>query len=240
MVVYWKQYEDKVEGENGEVEMKVRRVLRYSRAFNIDQCEGVDERRLPVIEERPVGGEIALCEALLAGYEGAPRVEYGGDKAFYSPFGDYVGMPERGDFESLNAFYHVVFHEMAHSTGYFERLGRFERTYAVIHGGEDYSREELVAEMASCFMANDAGIDMDISNSAAYIGSWLKKLKDNPKWVVQAAGMADKSVGWIKGQREALRTGSEALRPKGEALRVDPVAVTVVTEEVGDKSLIEG
>lgn len=45
-----------------------------------------------------------------------------------------------------------------------------------------------------------AGIDNStIENSAAYVGSWLRKLKDDKKLVVQAAGQAQKAADHILG-----------------------------------------
>lgn len=199
-VVYWKQYETEEEDEEGNVERKVRRVLRYSRAFNVDQCEGIPEGKIPTIVERDPEERIPRCEGLVKDYENGPLLSHGGDMAYYAPGGDYVNMPEMSCFESRDSYYHTLFHELIHSTGHAERLDRLA-PQDLRRGSEDYSREELVAEMGACFLANEVGIEMDVDNSAAYIGSWLQKLGDNPKWVVQAAGRADKAAGWIKGQR---------------------------------------
>ena len=206
-VVYWKQYESEEEDEEGNVVKKVRRVLRYSKAFNVDQCEGIPDSKIPVIEERDSGERIPKCDDLVKGYEDGPLLSHGGDIAGYAPAGDFVTMPEIGCFESEDSYYHTLFHELVHSTGHVERLDRFGPEN-VQRGSKDYSREELVAEMGACFLANEAGIEMDVDNSAAYIGSWLEKLEENPKWVVQAASKADKAVGWIKGQRPEVTIDS--------------------------------
>ncbi|GIP56045.1 hypothetical protein J42TS3_50800 [Paenibacillus vini] len=45
-----------------------------------------------------------------------------------------------------------------------------------------------------------AGIDNSIlDNSAAYVGSWLRKLKDDRRLIVQATGQAQKAADYILG-----------------------------------------
>ncbi len=63
-----------------------------------------------------------------------------------------------------------------------------------------YSKEELVAEIGAAFLCAHAGIVVDDhENSAAYIHAWLKVLKDgdNQRWIVEAAGHAQKAVDFI-------------------------------------------
>ena len=66
-------------------------------------------------------------------------------------------------------------------------------------GNEDYSREELVAEIGSAMLCNRTGIEVEkaFRNSVAYIKGWLKALKDDPKMIVWAAGRAEKAAKFI-------------------------------------------
>ena len=59
-------------------------------------------------------------------------------------------------------------------------------------GSEEYSKEELIAE-------NIIGIETRKSfrNSAAYIQNWLSVLKNDVKFIVSAAGKAEKAVNYI-------------------------------------------
>jgi len=55
-------------------------------------------------------------------------------------------------------------------------------------GSDEYSKEELVAEMGAAFLCGHAGIaERTLNNSAAYIQNWLEALKNDYKLVVQAA-----------------------------------------------------
>ena len=61
------------------------------------------------------------------------------------------------------------------------------------------SREELVAEFTSAFVSAATGLDntLEAGQHAAYVKSWLKHLKANPKWAVEAAGYAQKAANRI-------------------------------------------
>jgi antirestriction protein ArdC len=56
--------------------------------------------------------------------------------------------------------------------------------------------------MGATFLAAEAGIDTDglLDNSAAYISSWVKALRDNKKLVVLAAAKAQKAADHILGR----------------------------------------
>jgi len=54
--------------------------------------------------------------------------------------------------------------------------------------------------MGAAFLCGQAGIvERTIDNSAAYVASWLARLKDDPKLVVQAAAQAQKAADFILG-----------------------------------------
>lgn len=71
-------------------------------------------------------------------------------------------------------YYSTAFHEAVHSTGHASRLNRLEAT--AHFGNEEYSKEELVAEIGAAALVSLAGLESRSSfkNSAAYIQHWLK------------------------------------------------------------------
>ncbi len=136
------------------------------------------------------------------GYAGGPGVEHGGQQAFYRPLTDSVHMPEPTRFASSEEYYSTLFHELSHSTGHSSRLDRKLDTEPKPFGSADYGKEELVAEMSAAFLCGHAGITPTvIGNQAAYLGGWLKQLKSDKKLIVSAAGQAQRSADWIRGQR---------------------------------------
>ena len=69
-------------------------------------------------------------------------------------------------------------------------------------GSQSYSKEELVAEMGAAFLCGRAGIvERTIDNSAAYVRSWLQRLKDDARLVVLAAAQAQKAADFILGRQ---------------------------------------
>ena len=122
-----------------------------------------------------------------------------GDKAFYRPSTDEVVLPIRKQFMSTAEYYSTVFHELTHSTGHASRLNRL--TQAAFFGSEDYSKEELVAEIGAAALVNHVGLETSnsIRNSAAYIQNWLKVLRDDKRFIVSASGRAEKAVNLILG-----------------------------------------
>ena len=71
---------------------------------------------------------------------------------------------------------------------------------------QTYGKEELVAEMVSAFLSAHAGIVKDdYKNNAAYLQSWLSvlKVKENRRWIFEAASQAQKAAEYILGQTPA-------------------------------------
>ena len=208
-VVFWKVYNKETEGDGSEEDRRF--VLRYYTLFNVTQCQGVEA---PALLPRPTFNPIEACERIVSSYEGKPRIDHGGDRAFYSPVEDRIQVPAREAFSSAPEFYSTLFHELVHSTGSHDRLARKGVTDPIAFGSHGYSFEELVAECGSAFLCNEAGIGgSTLDNSAAYIASWSKKLRSEPKWIVQASAQASKAADLVLG-KTASKSNEE---PSAEA-----------------------
>ena len=201
MVVFWKQTpvkdEDPATGEQIE---RMIPVLKYFNVFHIDQLDGIEAKTIDPEAIDPATDTAA--DALIAGYIQRSGVELEhrkGDEAFYSPSVDRVVLPLREQFPSMAEYYSTAFHELTHSTGHSSRLDRISRR--AFFGNEDYSREELVAEIGAAALLNHCGIETadSFKNSAAYIQSWLRALRNDKKLIVSAAGAAAKAFELITG-----------------------------------------
>ena len=206
LVSFWKFSEFSRENcETGERETTNSVLLRYYRVFNVEQCEGL--RALQGDEHKPVNPLIE-CESIANGMPNPPRFEQH-SQAFYRPSADVVGMPSRTCFESPEAYYSTLFHELTHSTGHQSRLNRFEE-HATDHqfGSESYSKEELIAEMGAAMLAGMAGIShATLGNSAAYLQTWIQRLKSDSRLIISAASHAQKAADYILGKTQ--REGGE-------------------------------
>jgi antirestriction protein ArdC len=122
-------------------------------------------------------------------------------RAAYIPARDVVTMPSRTAFESQAEYYSTLFHELTHSTGHAKRLDREGFRSPQKFGSESYSREELIAEMGSAMLCGVAGIEQTtLANSAAYLKSWIARLKSDSKLVISAASAAQKAADYIRGE----------------------------------------
>ena len=198
-VVLFKPISKEIEGENGETEEKTWWLLRSFTVFNLDQTDGIE---MPQEEPLPERDPIHDCEAIVTGYLQGPDIRHGGNSAHYSPSLDYVQMPKSGQFDSSESYYGTLFHELAHSTGHKDRLNRDTLTSPLPFGSEDYSKEELIAEMSAAMLSGVAGIEVPVERHAGYIQHWLKVLKDDKKLVVQAAAKAQKASDLILGIKD--------------------------------------
>lgn len=201
-VVFWKMLQgEEINVKTGKPELIP--LLRYYTVFNVAQCDGL-EGKLPALPEGKQHEPIKEAEAVVASMPSKPPVKTGNARAYYSPAEDYVAMPDLGAFESPEAYYDTLFHELTHATGHASRLNRKgiaatdgERSR---FGSAPYAREELVAEMGAAFLCGHVGIvDRVIDNEAGYIKSWLDRLNGDPKLVVVAAAQAQKAADFILG-----------------------------------------
>jgi len=198
-VIFWKMMEKEEDGVKRNIPM-----LRYFTVFNISQTEGV-KYEAPTVPVKPEFQGIEAADKIVANYQNGPKVSFGGDRACYRPATDDVTVPNKVQFDNEGEFYSTLFHELGHSTGHKSRLDRKELG-ADNFGTELYSTEELTAELTAAFLCADAGIDTStIDNSAAYIGGWLKKLKQDPKAFITAAGKAQKAANLINPKVETAQ-----------------------------------
>lgn len=213
-VVFWKWLEVEKNGQTERIPL-----LRYYSVFSVCQCDGIPSDKIPALS----GGKrehnpISAAEGIVAAMPKRPEIRQGLNQAFYSPAGDFVGMPAAEQFKTGEDYYSVLFHELTHSTGHESRLNRkgvsgSEGKWSAF-GSNPYAKEELVAEMGAAFLCAECGIvERTIDNSAAYVSSWLQRLKNDSKLVVQAAAQAQHAAEFILNRRAA-----EVTQPQPEAM----------------------
>lgn len=174
--------------------------LKYYRVFNVMHLKGVD-LNLPVLEERTSEEKNELSNAIIGNYSNCPAIILTHKKeAFYEPTCDNIHIPDKIHFPNDELFYRVIFHELIHSTGHKTRLDR-----KLTGDIEDvsYAKEELIAELGSSYLATHVGYnDNYTERSAAYIQTWLKQLRNDKRFIVDAASKASKAVNYILGKSE--------------------------------------
>lgn len=197
-------------------EEKKPRTLWMMRTFTVFNLEQVDdpEGKLkhlnpaldkPAYESHP---DYAKADEVVAS-TGA-EIRYGGNRAFYElplpvgkwphhTSGDYIQMPHKHQYPFERDFHETRFHELIHWT---EVRLNWDRK------GQGYDMGELIAEIGACYLASELNIpgSDDVSNHAKYLKNWLKGMKNDTKFIFQAAQQASKSVDFILGRVDAQKT----------------------------------
>jgi antirestriction protein ArdC len=185
---------DGAEGDDGDA--GAYRFLKSYRVFNAAQIEGLDARFHPEPEGDPADGPkpIPTCEAFFDAIGADVAVD--GDRACYVPSLDRIHMPPLARFESAEKFYATLGHEHVHRTKAPDRL---DRSFgASTFGNEAYAKEELVAELGAALLGQRLGFTADhLEDHAAYLGSWLKVLRGDRRFLFRAGAHAQRAVDWM-------------------------------------------
>lgn len=206
IIVFWKILESEEKDESGETVKKSIPLLKCINVFHISQVDGVEPLKTECLTELE---PIEAAEKVKANYQTRENIrilEVVGNDAFYSPSWDYIQVPSKKQYIDISEYYSTLFHEMTHSTGHKTRLDRLSTSAGIAaFGSENYSKEELIAEIGSACILNTLGIETPNSfkNSAAYIQNWLQVLKNDNHFIISAASKAEKAVQYIMRAQEA-------------------------------------
>ena len=223
IVEYW-QWEKEVEnpetGEKEKVPLEHPKVYRAA-VFNADQCTGLPKLRRQAQKWSPV----ERAENIIAA-NGVPVTHNTDGSAFYSPGGDFICLPPRESFATVDAYYSTLLHEVGHSTGHPTRLNR---EFGGQFGSEGYAREELRAELASTFLCGELGIATTGSDEqhAAYVKSWVSALKNDYNEIFRAAADAEKICNYLyEREKEYLQLKEQGIEPQ-----VKQAAAEIINDE---------
>lgn len=201
MVVFYTKAEYKRKNDEGEEEIVTYPLLKYYNVFHINQTEGVKSKVKPGEVVEPETDN--CCDIVIADYiarEGIKlQCDKHSDRAFYRPATDEVVVPMVSQYNEVAEYYSTLFHELTHSTMKESRCNREAENKGSHFGNEQYSREELVAEIGSAMLCSRLGVSIEkaFKNSVAYIQGWLKSLKNDPKMILWASGRAEKAAKFI-------------------------------------------
>ena len=159
--------------------------------FNTDQVVGLNIEQEADYQHDPADVNYAIKIPRALG------VKLEGGEPSYNLMTDTIKMPDLNKFTSVEAFMTTLAHECVHSTGAKKRC---DRDMSGRFGDEKYAFEELVAELGASFIAAEWGLSYKLENHAAYISSWLKALKNDPAYIVDASKLASKAVKHIAEQ----------------------------------------
>ena len=219
IVVFWttnttskKKVVDELTGEERELTLTKeydRPILKAYRVFHLSDCEGIESKLTSVEKgEAYETSPIENAEKVIADYLSREQgLKFYNDKpsnkAYYSQSLDEVRVPMITQFVDAEEYYSTAFHELTHSTGHEKRCNRKEGM-ASFFGSNNYSREELVAEIGAAILCSLCGISTDkaFNNSVAYIQGWISYLIDHTSEFVWASRRAEVAVDYITNEKK--------------------------------------
>lgn len=193
-IIFYKRLPSKASDDEGQE----RFVIRHSFVFNLDLVSGIEADKINI---EPMGQASIEqdAEVIAEAYLERENLRVNHGRPAYVPSLDLVKMPGLNEVVSTDEFYSTYFHELAHSTGHPGRLGRFSAEAGSFESKEDYSTEELVAEITSAMLCHGCGVDSQssIKNSAAYIQGWTRFIKEKGDAFLSAVNQAYKARAFI-------------------------------------------
>lgn len=192
-------------------------------------------------EEAEARAMYALALEVVDAWKTEVPIKDGGDRAYYSPHGDFIQMPTFEQFlekaqasgesvkdklrdwlEALAFYLGTTFHEMVHSTGH---KSREERDFSGRFGNEAYAFEELIAEIGAASLLAATGVVSTgevREDHVAYIKSWIKVLENDHKAIFTAESQSKKAVTRILDHAQdagVLPSPGDEEKPKPKAKR---------------------
>ncbi len=181
-----KTKEDPKTGE--EIEIEFAMLKQYS-VFNAEQVELPDHlRHLIDVEPETKNDEFCDYEPAETAIQATKAdIRFGGNKCYYSLNTDHIQMVPKHRFETEKEYYSTVLHELSHWS---EKRCEWNGNYA---------EGELRAEIAAAFMCSELQIPQseDLSNTQAYLASWLKSLQSDPRFIFKASTAASKAADYV-------------------------------------------
>ncbi|NKL23563.1 ArdC family protein [Rhizobium leguminosarum] len=186
------------DGSGNEVDREIPFLKAYS-VFNVDQIDGLPDHHYH--RPTPALDSVERIENADRFFRNTGAViRHGGSQAYYSPVTDHIQMPPFETFRDAASYVATLSHEETHWTANPRRVGRDLSRYA--KDKSERAREELVAELGSCFLCADLGIAPEMEprpDHASYLASWLKVLSDDKRAIFQAAAHAQRAVSFLHG-----------------------------------------
>lgn len=159
----------------------------FHRVFNMDDIEGIDTSKDEATYNNSsindIDNFISSTGALIIG----------GLNPCYNLSLDIINMPSLNKFTTKENYYATLFHELTHWTGAKKRLNR-DNFYS--SSDKDYAFEELVAELGSLFFCMNFNVDTEDTQHPEYLKGWIRKLKDDPKYIWKASSLAQRAVSY--------------------------------------------
>lgn len=197
------------DGRGGEIEREIPFLKAYT-VFNVAQIDGLpDHYHAP---SAPISDPFERVEQADRFFRNTgAHIRHGGNRAFFSSATDHIQMPFVQSFKDAASYVATLSHEATHWTAPAHRVGRDLNRYS--KDRSERAREELIAELGSCFLCADLGISPELEprpDHASYLQSWLQVLSNDKRAIFAAAAHAQRAVAYLHGLQPAGTEEREA------------------------------
>lgn len=181
-------------GETAEADPRAVPYTKLYAVFNADQIDGLPETFHPQADQPRDLGTAADPELEAFFQATGAAIDTSDDpRAYYRPATDRIHMPPIATFHDAGGYYATLAHEACHWTGHDSRLDRHKK----FADRTAYAFEELIAELGNTILCSHLGLTPDFEQSAAYVESWLKALKDDKRAIFRAAAEGQKAADFL-------------------------------------------
>ena len=216
------------EGTNGDRPRLIHRVYTVFNAAQIDGIPAYAPRQHSAFEVAQSGERILAASQANIAHDQV-------NSAFYNRAADAIHLPPKDAFKDASGYYGTALHELAHWSGHPSRLNRATLNESYRFGDVNYAKEELRAELASVFMAAERGIPHDPEQHSAYVGSWIRSLKEDKNEIFRAAHDASVATDFLLAlERERSRAEEELATVQGPAGGAGLSPAAVLEEEFAE------
>jgi antirestriction protein ArdC len=196
LVIFWKRIEVAAnDNDDDDDPTETRLIARGYSVFNAAQVIGFEPK---AIAAKGALSELQRVNAAETFFRNTRSiVRHGGNRAYYSPGGDFIQMPEFRQFIAADRYYSTLAHEHVHWTGAPKRCAR---EFGKRFGDNAYALEELVAELGAAFLCAELGLSNEPrQDHAAYLAGWLRVLKGDKRAIFTAASKAQAAADFLNG-----------------------------------------
>lgn len=199
-----------VEGSRAAREPNADRPRLIHRVYTVFNAAQIDGLPAHAIRQHSAFEVVQAGERILTA-SGAKVAHDQANSAFYNRAEDAIHLPHKAAFNDAAGYFGTALHELAHWSGHPSRLNRQTLNESYRFGDVNYAKEELRAELASVFLAAERGIPHDPEQHAAYVGSWIKSLKDDKNEIFRAAHDASVATDFLLSLERERSLAEEAL-----------------------------
>jgi antirestriction protein ArdC len=211
-IFFWKPFAVKDRDTDEEKQIML------ARTYAVFSADQVDNAPILISEKRPEIERQAECERVIR--DTGAAISYGHDKAAYIPSQDRIIMPAANQFDNRDAFYTTQFHEISHWSG---APARLDRNLKGRFGDPAYAFEELIAESAAALICASIGIMPEPrKETAQYLNSWVRGMKDDSQAIVRAFSHAQRITDFILKDDPAPALEPSRLQPQAHGEEARP------------------